>query len=198
MRHRKHARFTRSIVVLAVLAAAFAAVACTQPTGAERVARLRSEYAAELNSFSVRETPVEPAMAEPMEGEAMADDAMAADDGETMEDGIMDEEMMEPEVRQDVILDIVLRKEGRSEGLDALTIDVFQVDAAEVEKARYRIYVETGGLVNGSSTQVSHILEDVDYTEGDGFQAEVRQDISPQSQADYREFNEAAEGDAGY
>ena len=180
----------RPAVALVALAAALVVVACTPPSAAERVAQQRSEYFAHLNSFNVVEQPVVPAME--MEAGAMDDGAM--DDG-ALDDGAMEEGMaMQPvEVRQDVVLDIVLEKQGRSEGLSGITLDVQHADAQEVEKARYRVYVETGGLVNGSSIQVTHVLEDVDFVEGDVFQAEVRQGISAQSQADYREFNDAGE-----
>lgn len=192
MRHPKHAAVIRTFAVAAALLVVLATVACSQPTAAERVAQQRAEYTATLNGFTVRETPLEPVMEEPMEGEEMADDAMADDamDGESMDD-----EMMMPEVRQDVLLDIVLEKNGRSDGLDGVTIDVAHVDAEESEKTHFRIYVETGGLVNGSSTQVTHVLEDVDYEEGDGFSAEVRQDVDPNTRSDYREFNDATDGE---
>lgn len=179
-RQTKPARLTRLVPLLALLAVV-GAVACAQPTGAERVAAQRAEYVATLNSFNVIETPLAPAAGEAGE---MGGEGMEADAGD---EGM--EEAMPVEVRQDVMLDVVLTKEGRSEGLDGVTIDVYQVDSAETEKARYRIYVETGGLVNGSSKQVTHVLEDVDYAAGDGFRAEVRQNLSPQSQADYREFD---------
>ena len=185
----------RPAVALVALAAALVVVACTPPSAAERVAQQRSEYFAHLNSFNVVEQPVVPAME--MEAGAMDDGAMddgAMDDG-ALDDGAMEEGMaMQPvEVRQDVVLDIVLEKQGRSEGLSGITLDVQHADAQEVEKARYRVYVETGGLVNGSSIQVTHVLEDVDFVEGDRFQAEERLDVPAQSQVDYREFNDAGE-----
>jgi len=193
MRHPKHAAVIRSFAVLTALVSVLVVSACSQPTGAERVAQQRAEYTATLNGFTVRETPLEPVMEEPMEGEETADDAMAADDA--MEGESMDDEMMMPEVRQDVLLDIVLEKNGRSDGLEGITVDVAHVDASESEKTHFRIYVETGGLVNGSSTQVTHVLEDVDYEEGDGFSAEVRQNVDPNTRSDYREFNDAADGE---
>jgi hypothetical protein len=193
MRHPKHAAVVRTFAVAFTLLAVLAAVACSPPTGAERVAQQRAEYSAQLNSFTVLETPVEPAMEEPMADDAMADDEAMEEDA--MADGEeMAGELTMPEVRQDVMLDVVLEKQGRSDGLDGVTVDVYQVDASETEKARYKIYVETGGLVNGSSIQTTHVLEDVDYTEGDGFIAEVRQNIDPGSRSDYREFNDAADG----
>ena len=101
MRHPKHAAVIRSFAVLTALVSVLVVSACSQPTGAERVAQQRAEYTATLNGFTVRETPIEPVMEEPMEGEETADDAMAADDA--MEGESMDDEMMMPEVRQDVL-----------------------------------------------------------------------------------------------
>lgn len=166
--------------------------ACAAQTPEERVAALRADYQVSLNSFQVLEEPVERATA--------AADEMGDEAGETAE-GVRvpalpeaTEEATTPpvDVRQDVLLDIVVRNRS-DDRLPGLTLDVEQVDAAEQPKATYRVYLDTSTIGPGAERALSHRLEDVDFTTGDGFHVEVRQAILPEQRSDYREFSEVAE-----
>ena len=64
----------------------------------------------------------------------------------------------------------------------------------KVEKAAWKIWVDTAGLPKANQKQVSHILEDVDYQEGDGFSAEIRHPVPEAERGDYREFSGAGGG----
>jgi len=196
---RNTGRFHRFAVVATALAAAavlVTSVACKQLTPAERISKLRSEYSAELNSFNVTETPMADAMGEGgegMEGEGMMGEEMEGEamGGEEMGEG-MDEGMaaMDVPTRKDVLLDIVLRKQGGTDTLPGITVDIFQVAADETDKATYRVYVDTSRLNPGSRKAVSHVLKDVDYAEGDGFAVEIRSTVPPELYPEYREYAE--------
>jgi len=204
---RNPGRFHRFAVVATALAAAavlVTSVACKQLTPAERISKLRSEYSAELNSFNITETPMADALGEG--GEGMEGEGMMGEEteGETM-GGEMDEGMgegmgegmdaMDVPTRKDVVLDIVLRKQGGTDTLPGITVDIFQVAADETDKATYRVYVDTSRLNPGSRKAVSHVLKDVDYAEGDGFAVEVRPTVPPELYPEYREYAELeAEG----
>lgn len=203
--HPNPSRARRRLAPLLALALVAAVLAGCQPQAPEeRVAELRSEYSAELNSFTVQETPmVEESGMAAGEGEmeAAGEEADAAPEdaageaagGEGTEEGIVEE----VPVRQDVYLDVVLRKEGSIETLEGITLDVYHRDAEGNEKTSYRFYVETPRLNKGSRKQVTHVLQDVDYDEGDGFAVEVRQPIPPELYGEYKEFSELATEHAG-
>lgn len=186
---------------VAALALAATLAACAEQTPEERVTALRAEYEAELNSFQVIEEPLAPAPAT-----APVEEAAAAPPGTEPTAG--DEEIApptgaaaaepepaaaDPEVRQDVLLDIVIRNRSSDDRLPGLTLDVEQVDAQREAKTSYRIWVDTSNIAPGSQGAVSHRLDDVDYVEGDGFNVEVRQTILPEQRDEYRELSEAGE-----
>lgn len=198
---RNSLRSRRFTVTAAILAAAVVLVsfaACKQLTPAEKVSKLRSEYSAELNSFTIRETPMTGAMGEEgmmdegMEGEAMGDEAV----GDQMDEG-MDAMAMDVPTRKDAVLDIVLRKEGGTDRLPGITVDIYQVGPDEQQKATYRVYVDTSRLNPGSRKAVSDVLEDVDYSEGDGFAVEIRGAVPPEMYPEYQEYADLDAGDAG-
>lgn len=179
-------RYARPWWLPAALGAAvlFALIGCEQQTPAERVAELRSNYVAEINpeGFVVRELPlVEPesSVEEMPEGEGEA-----GSDGEPSAAG---EEAEEVPTRKDVVLDILIRNEGR-ENLPGLTVDISMVDAAGNEKRHWRAWIDTSQIFRGPGTQVSYTLEDVPYEPGDGFHAEVRSPVPPAERSEYREF----------
>jgi hypothetical protein len=198
----------RGLPLLVAAALAVTLAACDPVPPAERVADLRNDYEAQLNSFNVIETPmVEESGMEVGDGTAMGEEATAdeAAEGAVMEGGAdaaaagdvpagggVVEEMP---MRQDVMLDVVLRKVSGDERLPGLTLDVHQVDAQQTDKANYRIWVDTAGLNKGSRQAVSYVLEDVDFTEGDAFAVEVRPNVPEPVRGQYREFEEAAAGE---
>jgi hypothetical protein len=186
---------------VAALALAATLAACAQQSPEERVTALRAEYEASLNSFQVIEEPLAPARwPAPVEEAAAAppgteptagDEEIAPPIGEAAAEP--EPAAADPEVRQDVLLDIVIRNRSSDDRLPGLTLDVEQVDAQREAKTSYRIWVDTSNIAPGSQGAVSHRLEDVDYVEGDGFNVEVRQTILPEQREEYRELSEAGE-----
>jgi hypothetical protein len=175
------------LVGAAALALAVLAVGCAKKSPEEQVAELRAGYEAELNGFIVKSEPV--AAPEPMtEGgaeEAAPEAAGAAAEGEG---GLETPDVEELPVTSDVVLDIVVRTKN-DEQLPGITLDVSQASAQGAEKNHWRIWVETSSLRKGPGTQISHVLEDVDYEQGDGFFVEVRQPVPPAERGEYKEFS---------
>ena len=207
--HTAHPASTSTAATRATLAAIaiVTLAACAAQTPEERVVALRADYEASLNSFQVLEVPLEPVAATTDDMAAEVDETTDGSAGatppeaeeEAAEEKIAEEETAEEEtmaapvaVRQDVLLDIVVRHRS-DDRLPGLTLDVEQVDAAEQPKASYRVYLDTSTLGPGSERAVSHRLEDVDVTTGDGFHVEVRQAIPPEERSEYREFSEVAD-----
>ena len=180
--HRRISITLTSIVLLLV-----AVVACgPELSPEEQVAELRSQYTAEINGMAIQTTPEEAAAGEEAEGEEAAEGEAAPDEaaeGEGEEAG--PEGVEEVEAQQDVILDILVTKEGRGESLSLLTVDVEQVDAEENVKQTWKVYLDVSEVLRGPGTQITHRLE-----EGDGFFAQVRHPVPPEERSDYREFQE--------
>ena len=91
------------------------------------------------------------------------------------------------ELSQDVTLDILIRHES-FEKLPGVTVDILMQSAANQEKGRWTMWADTADLEKGTHLQLTHVLEDVPYEEGDGFFVEVRSPIPPDERADYPEF----------
>lgn len=200
---RRTLRFALAAAVLP--AAALLGAACAQPTPEERVAALRSNYEATLQNFVIREEPlVDPlAVAEPaLEGEeAAAEEAPA--EGEEAAPG--EELVEEVPVRQDVVLDILVRHSNH-ENLPGLTVEVAQlgegapeqmtweeIEGSAHRKATWRVYLDTAAIGRGQGNSVVHRLEDLDdVAPGDRFVVVVRDPVPPGERGDYREFSEAS------
>lgn len=186
----------KSILALPALCLlAFAACAGEPEDPAERIAEARAGYTAKLNGYTVDQVPL--AGAEPPALEAAAEpDAEAAvgeDEAGELAETAEAETLAEVPLRQDVILDILVSRSGH-EALPGITVDVTQVDPQEEEKATWKVYLDTSGLPRGPGTQMVHRLEDVDYVDGDGFFVEVRTPVPAAERGEYREFQEATEG----
>lgn len=188
-----------SIITVALVLALAAATACgPELSPEEEIADNRSHYSAEINGIAVQSTPMEPAVGETGEGEqaegageaAPAEEAEGETAGAEASDPMEGEQAASPEVRQDVILDILVSKEGRGESLDHLTVDIEQVDENKNVKETWRAYLDVSDVHRGPGTQITHRLEDVDYEEGDGFFAEVRHPVPPEERTEYRELQE--------
>ncbi len=166
----------RPEVVLAFVAAiALLALACG---GGGGVAETRAGFIAQLQSFTVQAPAAEEAMAsEEADAEAEADTDAEAEGDMPAEPAMVS-----------VMLDILVHNEGAGT-LDGITVDLTIADPDGAEKERRLLWVETAGLTKGSQTQVVYDLNDVVYTEGDGFHVEVRHAIPMEERGDYREFD---------
>ena len=187
----------KSIVRISALAVALALAltigACGPKDPAEKVAKLRSFYAAELNGFLVLEPPPPDYtdVAPPEEGEGAADPEADAGDGEEGDEGAedMEEAPAEPE-SIDVQLDILV-KHRSPESLPGITLDITMVDGLKKAKGHWLWWVDTSGIAKATVTQFTHVLEDVSYELGDGFNVEVRHPVPADERGQYREFSSA-------
>jgi hypothetical protein len=100
------------------------------------------------------------------------------------------------EVTSDVVLDIVVRHDSR-EKLPGITVEVELADGARREKEHYRVWIDTPRIERGPGAQVSYVLEDVPYVEGDAFFVEVRSPVPAAERGLYREFSAPAAGGGG-
>jgi len=163
---------------------------CATKSPEEKVEANRGRYTAELNGFFVRQEPVAPAMDEemPVEGEMVAD-AVAETTAAGEEGAEMAPQEVEPvDLKQDVTLDILIRHES-FEKLPGITIDIAMQDAAGQEKGHWTMWADTADLEKGTHLQLTHVLEDLPYEEGDGFFVEVRTPIPADERGDYPEFS---------
>jgi hypothetical protein len=182
-----------SRVALLLPLVALALAACTPKSNADRVAKLRTYYKARIIGFVVQAEPVaEVAPAAVDEDGATAassadEPALAGDDdGAPMEEAV-------PEIRQDIMVDILLQHDSPQK-LSGITLDIEMVDADQQPKGAWKVWVDTADLPKATGTQFTHVLEDVDYVEGDGFNVEVRTPVPAEERGEYREFSEPLDG----
>lgn len=165
----------------------------------ERVVEQRSYYKARLLGFIVEADPVLADLTEEAAeevAEAVAEeqasegpmDAAAADAGEGE---AMETAEATVSIRQNVRIDILLQHDSPDK-LAGITLDIEMVDSNKVEKNVWKLWVDTTALAKGTGTQFGHLLEDVDYVEGDGFNVEVRSPVPSEERGEYREFSGAA------
>lgn len=162
----------------------------------EQVEKLRSYYTARVIGIIVDAVPepeesLEDPLAEPSE---MASPEMSPEDDDGVMDG-GDNEGMEAETtvptRQTVRVDILIQHDS-PEKLPGVTLDLEMVDAQQAPKASWKVWVDTSELPKATGSQFSHVLEDIEYVDGDGFSVEVRSYVPPEDRAGYKEFSVAA------
>lgn len=175
----------KTLGALLVALSTLAMIGCAPKSPEEKVADLRARYSAELNSFIVRQAPVEPAAPVDAVADEPADEsAPAADDAADGEEPV---EPAEPEMRQDVMLDILVWHDA-NESLPGITLEVTMADG-ETELESWRVYVDTAGLPKANKRAVTHVLEGVDYVEGYGFNVGVRSPVPAAERGAYKEFS---------
>jgi len=159
---------------------------CAQESPEDEVARLRSRFDARVNSFYVEARPqvdemvMEGAIEET--GSESAGEAAPAAEGEEVA-----VELQESVLIQDAHLDLIVQHDN-DDMLAGVTLEILMVDASQQEKGRWQVWVDTSKLLKANQLQLTHVLEDVAYVEGDGFAAEVRSPIPPTERGNYREF----------
>lgn len=186
MTTRKNARLAVLMPLVFLLA-----LACSPKSPEEKVAKLRSYYTARPIGFIVDATPVEPVDMGDEDELAAEDEPMAPEAAEGGEAEVADTAPVA--MRQDVRLDILLQHDS-PEKLPGITLDIFMVDAGEVEIANWKVWVETADLPKATGTQFTRLLEDIDYEEGYQFSVEVRHPIPVEERSAYREFAGAGTG----
>ena len=176
----------RPEVVLALVAAiALLALACG---GGGGVAETRAGFIAQLQSFTVQAPAADEAMvSEDADADADAEVEVEADAAADA-DAEAESDMPAEPAMVNVMFDILVHNEG-SGTLDSITVDLTIAGPDGAEKERRLLWIETAGLTKGSQTQVVYDLNDVAYTEGDGFHVEVRHPIPMEERGDYREFD---------
>ncbi len=188
--HRKEL-WTPGVVAL-LLAVVVVGAGCSQKSPEEQVAQIRARYVAEVNQggFYVEQEPAEePEMATDEDlAEDAAEDVVAEEP--TAEDAAEAAEGEAEEVeasRQNVVLDILVRHDSNKK-LPGITVDIYQEGADGTQKQQWRLWVETADLEKGNIQQVRHVIEGIDYVEGDRFAVEVRHPIPAAERGEYKEF----------
>lgn len=179
-----------------LICAALTVWGCPKATPEERVAQARARYSVTLNGFFAKEEPMpEVAAATEAAGEAAAaavaeEAAVASEEAAEGEEEAEEMEMDGPRP-VDVLLDLIVQHDMDT-ALPGITVDLTMVDADKTEKGAWRIWIETDGLPKANQKQITHILEGVNYEDGDGFSVEIRSRIPAEELGAYREFAEAA------
>lgn len=192
----------RTIVFAAPLLILMAAEGCAPGSPEARIAKVRSQYEVELTGW----LPRQPEGADQAPPADVIDDQVTAVAGEAAsaslaatatesaavgeeaagEEGMVDEEP--GPVRTTILFDLLVTFKG-SKPLDGITLDITHADAAEQTKEVRRHYIETAGMLRGSSEQISVLLDDFLLEEGDAFAVELRSPIPPEEIGDYRELS---------
>jgi hypothetical protein len=162
-----------------VVAGLMAFAGCSSKSPLEKMIENRARYSVEVNGFYIEETPVV--------GEVDAEMEVDAADADEIElEGVEEQPVA---VIQNAHLDLLLKHDS-FEKLPGITLDITQVDANKTEKGHWRLWVDTSKVERANPTQYSHVIENLDYEEGDGFAAEVRNPVPESERGDYREFSE--------
>jgi hypothetical protein len=174
----------RIVVLVAACAAALSIAGCSRPSGDDRIESLRSQYDVRLTSFAVDDQPAPPeAAAEAETGATEAPDGEPG--GEALEAPVP--------TRTQVVLDILVTTEA-DEGLPGLSVELEQVGADGAVKMERTLWLDVSRVVRGSGQQITQVVEDVDYQEGDAFAVSIRSPVPPGERAAYPEFGAAAPG----
>lgn len=165
--------------------------ACQKASGPERVEALRAKFEVRLNGFVVREAPVAAPVAAteatPAPDSAAGEPAALPAEGAAEAAAGAAPEAAPVAAERDVVLDLLVHNDSR-ETLPGITVDVSQAGEDEVEKAHFRVWVDTSRIAPGQSTQVSHVLEGVPFAPGDRFAVEVVSPVPAEQRGEYREF----------
>jgi hypothetical protein len=157
----------------------------------DQIEAQRARYSAELTSFSIQQAPLVTVAPEAVAPETVAPEAAAGGE-QTLgavgtPAGSADDTMVIPTpVRTDVVLDILVSTEG--EPLPGITLEFEHVGADQAVKEQRLLWVDTRHLVSNTGVQLSQVVEDVDYQEGDGFHVSVRSPVPEAERVKYQEL----------
>ena len=193
-------RPSRALLLSAVLVLPLL-LGCQQKSPAQEIEELRAGYDVRLNGFIVREAPVAAPLPAATPGEGATPAPLPAGEEATPaptadaavppapgEEGAMPaiEDVVVPSAR-DVVLDLLVHN-GSAGSLPGITVDISQAGPDEAEKAHFRAFLDTSRIARGQSTQLSHMLEGVEFAPGDRFAVEVVSPVPAEQHAEYREF----------
>lgn len=171
--------------------------ACAPKSPEERVAKLRTYYKARVVGIVVQAVPQ---VEEPTEAGDMAMTDGEDESADPAAEAMSDEELLaeaadtpDTPVLQNVGVDILLQHDS-PEKLPGITLDIEMVDSNEQPKNSWKLWVDTSSLPKATGTQFTHLLENIDYVEGDGFSVEVRSYVPPEERGEYREFSDPLGG----
>jgi hypothetical protein len=171
---------------------------CRPMSPIDRLEAQRGQYTVELTSFILEQEPLDVLIeASPSEPDAALEETTeegtegGTEEGtaEDTEEGT-DELAVEPMLRTNVVLDLLVSTEG--DPLPGISVDFEHVDANRNMKERRLLWLETAELVKGVGVQLSAVVDDVDYQEGDGFHVEVRSPVPEAERSEYRELASAS------
>jgi hypothetical protein len=182
----------KNIPTVVSCGAALLTFGCAQLSPEESVELRRSQYNVQLTSFAVDDQPqVAPVDTAEAELEAAAPPPAVGEE----------ETLAEPEVvvmtTTQAVLDILVTTEA-DEGLPGLTVELEQIGANGAVKMQRQLWLDVSRVVRGSGAQITHVVEDVDYEEGDGFAVSIRSPVPPGERDVYREFAANESGGTGY
>ncbi len=167
---------TGALLAASLICVAAFASACRQKSPEEAFEAARSAYKAELQNFVLREAAAD--LVDEVTDEATADTGDAASEEEAV--------VIEPP-NPDVLLSVLVSTDS-ADTLPQLTLDISQADAAGQERQHWRRTVDTSDIQKGSASQLTIVLEDVDFQENDGFHVEVRPSIPMADRGAYPEY----------
>ncbi|HUP25270.1 MAG TPA: hypothetical protein VNB06_20320 [Thermoanaerobaculia bacterium] len=181
----------KNIPTLVWCGAALLTFGCAQLSPEESVELRRSQYKVQLTSFAVDDQPqVAPVETAETGLEAAATPPAAGE-----------EILAEPEAvvmtTTQAVLDILVTTEA-DEGLPGLTVELEQIGANGAVKMQRQLWLDVSRVVRGSGAHITHVVEDVDYEEGDGFAVSIRSPVPPGERDVYREFDANDSSGTGY
>lgn len=182
----------KNIPALVFCGAALLIFGCAQLSPEESVELRRSQYKVQLTSFAVDDEP-QVAPVEAAEAELGAAATSPAAGGEEI---LAELEAVVMTTTQ-AVLDILVTTEA-DEGLPGLTVELEQIGANGAVKMQRQLWLDVSRVVRGSGAQITHVVEDVDYEEGDGFAVSIRSPVPPGERNVYREFDADNSSGTGY
>jgi hypothetical protein len=195
--------YVRSSPRILLLLPTLGVLACTQLGPEDRVEQARAQYTVQLTSFAVHDQPQLPPVADEADGaESAAADGTESPAAEAATvqvetPGDVPEEAVAVPTMTSVVLDILVTTEG-DERLPGLSVELEQVGTDGTVKMERLLWLDVSQVVRGSGAQVTQVVEDIDYQEGDGFAVSIRSPVPPGERAAYREFQSSEPATAEY
>jgi hypothetical protein len=176
-----------------IIPALLGLVACGPSSPAEEVAKARRQYTVKFNTWILQKNApvaVDTMDVDPSEG---ADDGSEGEGGDTPGGNLADlsDEIAELDLAPQpasILFDLLVRFDG-PEPLPGITLEVTHADPFEKEKEVRLHFIETASFTGAEKIQqVSFVLDDFAYEDGDLFSVDYREVVPEADRAGYREF----------